>query len=562
MFRPFVLAVIALAVVGSSSAALPFTAPEWPADPLPGPDSSDPAVVGKWTAPVEGLVPAISMVLLDDGRILYWGGVTAEDHDQVFFFDAPHVADVAIIAPPYTANDVTFLPNPEGMGDLFCAGLTLTADGKVLVAGGSDWKYLGEDMTGFVDGESDTWTFDADTTSWTREADMENIRWYPTVMTLSDGSAFAASGLRQLPQPQTHNTAFEQFVGSAWSTLEGADNLLPMYPRLFTVPSGPLKGDLFYETVGTLWGPFGEHPAEALWSVEQSFDFDTNEWSYVGPSVFGARQHAATVMLPLSEDDGYTARLLTFGGSIWRSIAATNLAEITTLGAEGVTHEVADALDHPRWHVNGVLLPDGNVLAVGGGMWDNVYLHGQRSSPVLVPELFDVDAGEWSEMAPMTVGRTYHSTAILLPDGRVMAGGHVPLPVPWKDVRDTMPYQDQIAETRFEIFEPPYLHWGVDRPELTGVPDHVEYGEVFNVATPDAFRIHDAILIHPGATTHAWDVNQRAVELKVLEASEGRVTFQAPPDADVAMPGPWMLFLRVQAEQGLVPSEALFMSVG
>lgn len=554
------LSVLVLLLVGSTLAvALPE--PPFPSDPLPGPATDDPAVVGKWLAPFEGHVPAISMVLLDDGRVLYWGGVEAGEHDQVFFFDAPHVADIGILSPPYTAGSATQLAPPEGMGDLFCAGQTILPDGRVLIAGGSEWKNLLEEGTAFVDGERDAWLYVPATSSWERAPDMGVQRWYPTVMTLSSGRALAASGIEHLPQPQTLNTLLEVYDGD-WSGLEGADNLLPMYPRLFTVPSGPMKGDVFYSTVGTLYGPFGEHPAEATWSLEQALDLRTNKWTTLGPSVFGARQHAATVMLPLSPEDDYTARLLTFGGSIWRSVAATNLAEMTTLGRDGVAHTVVPPLHHPRWHVNGVLLPDGSVLAVGGGMWDNVYAHGQRSSEVLVAERFDPAAGAWEQLAPMSVGRTYHSTALLLPDGRVLAGGHVPLPVPWHDVRDNAPHQSQIAETRFEIFEPPYLHWGAERPVIAWAPASVSYGESFTVASPDAGRVVDALLVHPGATTHAWDANQRAVVLPVAATSGDNLTFVAPPDGNVATPGPWMLFLRTNVEgKGLLPSEAKFVKL-
>ena len=562
MARRFIVLGIALLLALPLALALAVPGePEFPDDPLPGASTTDPAVVGAWTAPFEGQVPAISMALLPDGRILYWGGVTADDHDQVFLMDAPHVADVAIMAPPYTAESVTFLPIPEGMGDLFCAGLTIMPDGRVLAAGGSEWLALGEEMSGFVDGASDTWSFDPATTSWAREADMANERWYPTVMTTGEGDALAVSGIQRLPQPQTLQDAIERFDGGAWSDQQ-ADQLLPMYPRLFTVPSGPMKGDIFYETVGTLWGPFGEHPLEPTWSFERVLDKETNAWTMLGPSVFGARQHAATVMLPLDPADGYEAELLTFGGSLYRTLAATGLAEKTTLGPEGVEHQVVEPLSHPRWQANGVLLPDGSVLAVGGGMWDNVYAHGQRSPEVLVAERFDPETGEWSDMAAMQVGRTYHSTALLLPDGRVLAGGHVPLPVPWRDVRDNMPYQSQIAETRFEIYEPPYLHWGVARPVIESAPAAVGFGESFTVATPDAERVADAILVKPGSTTHAWDSSQRAVVLPVETRGDGELTFVAPPDGDVATPGPWMLFLRVQAEQGLVPSVASFVTVG
>lgn len=558
MARAYALIVLAVLIAAPAAA---LSVPAFPHSPVPGASSTDPAVVGKWNASFEGQVPAISMALLKDGRILYWGGVAADNHDQVFFFDAPHIADVAILAPPYDASSVTFLPIPEGMGDLFCAGATTLADGTLLVAGGSAWKYLGEDNTGFVDGLSDSWTFDSATTSWTRQGDMSVRRWYPTIMTTSDGNGLAVSGIEHLPQPQTLVQSVESFDG-AWSTVEGADVLLPMYPRLFTVPSGPMKGDIFYETDSTLWGPFGEHPLEAMWSIEQVLDKDTNTWSPVGPSVFGARQHANTVMLPLTPADGYTARLVTLGGSIGRSQLGSNLVEMTTLGATGVTHAVVDPLHQPRWFPNTVILPDGKLLTTGGSLNDNVYVHGQRSPAVLPAESFDPATGKWTQLAPMTVDRTYHSSSILLPDGRVLVGGHVPLPVPWRDVRDNVPYESQIVETRLEIYEPAYLHWGASRPVITNAPEAITYGQSFEVATPDASSIVDAILIHPGATTHAWDVNERAVILPVLGVDGDTLTFTAPPDGDVAMPGPWMLFLRTQAPQGLVPSVATFVDLG
>lgn len=533
-------------------------------DPLPGASSTDPAVVGKWSAPFEGQVPAISMALLPNGAILYWAGVEANERDNVFFTATPYGARWAVMMPPYTDASVTELTPPRGLGDLFCAGQTIMPDGSVLTAGGSEWQ-SGTDPNyrGFVSGLAETWSFSADTMWWAREPDMQVKRWYPTVMTLADGSALAASGIQDLLQPQTHNTLLEQYTeADGWTSLQGADNLLPMYPRLFTVPSGPMKGDLFYETSGTLWGPFGERPDEALWSLEQRFDLEEGTWESLGPSVFGARQHAATVMLPLDPADGYKARVMTFGGSIYRSVAATSATEITDLSTVPPTHQVADPLDHPRWFGNGVLLPDGDVLAVGGGMYDNVYAHGQPVPAVLVAETYDPETDAWTQMASQQVPRMYHSTALLLPDGRVLSGGHVALPVPWKDARDNVPYQAQPVETRFEIYEPPYLHWGATRPVIEASPASVGYGETFTVTAADASLVKDAVLVHPGATTHVWDSTQRVVGLEELSRSGNQITFLAPPDGDVATPGPWMLFLRSEVEgKGLVPSVATFVTV-
>lgn len=125
-------------------------------------------------------------------------------------------------------------------------------------------------------------------------------RWYPTVMTTSQGG-LAASGIDRLTDPSTHQPPMESYdsTGNAWTTVPGGDNTLPLYSRLFDVPSGPLKGQLYYETGGTLWGPFGEHPQEAAWNLAQVHDPATQAWRILGPSVFGARQSPNNVMLPL-----------------------------------------------------------------------------------------------------------------------------------------------------------------------------------------------------------------------------------------------------------------------
>lgn len=573
MARAVLIVLIALTSVALLAPAL-ATRPIDPTDPLPVNASADPAVSGKWAAPTDGQAPAVNMVLLKDGRVLYWSGVEAGENDGVFITGVPVNAESRIFDP--RTGLVTTPNDPSGAaGDLFCSGQTILADGTIITAGGSDWRtlpstvfdagnstrdgdYAHADPGPVLYGLKDTRSFDPTTSTWTRVADMNVGRWYPTVITGADGSAIVASGIGQLTNPLDHRTTLEHWDGSAWTNVTNGDNLLPLYPRLFTVPSGALKGDLFYETVGTLWGPFGERPDEATWSFEQVFN--GSAWTRLGPSAFGARQHAASVMLPLDPSDGYTARLVTFGGTLQRSVVATPASEVTTIDADGtIRHDITGLLNHPRWHLNGVALPDGTILAVGGGMLDNVVAHGQPNVAVLAAEQFDPATGTWSDRAPMTVPRMYHSTALLLPDGRVLAGGHVPLPVPWKAARDNVPYEDQIAEKRLEIYSPPYLFWG-PRPVLDTAPAAVHYGDVFTVtAKPGSVDVTDAVLVHPGATTHSWDADQRTIVLPLLAHNGTSYTFQAPPDGDVASPGDWMLFLRHHVDgKGDVPSVARF----
>jgi hypothetical protein len=388
---------------------------------------------------------------------------------------------------------------------------------------------------------------------------MEVARWYPTVMTTSQGG-LAASGISRLVDPSTMQNNLERFDGASWSFVPGGNNSLPLYPRLFEVPGGPLKGNLFYETGGTLWGPFGERPEEGLWNVEQAYSPATQAWRFLTPSIFGVRQSPDNVMLPLTSTNGYAPKILNFGGTLQRSVVATATAEITDLSVDPPTHALAAPLHTPRWQSTGVLLPDGQVLAVGGALYDNVMTYGTPDPGVMTAELYNPATDTWTEQAPMTIPREYHGTAILLPDGRVLVGGHVPNPVPWKAMRDNIGMANQSAQTRFEIFEPPYLHYaGVTRPVISEWADQLHYGQPFKVETPDAARVTDAILVRNGAETHSSDPGQRAIVLPIASSNGDNITFIAPPDAITATPGSWMLFLRTSAPQGLVPSEAAMM---
>jgi hypothetical protein len=77
-------------------------------------------------------------------------------------------------------------------------------------------------------------------------------------------------------------------------------------------------------------------------------------------------------------------------------------------------------MKYARRQLNATVLPDGRVLATGG---TSATGFNNAAGSVLTPELWDPVKNTWTEMAPMKVARLYHSTAVLLPDGRVFSSG-------------------------------------------------------------------------------------------------------------------------------------------
>ncbi len=326
-----------------------------------------------------------------------------------------------------------------------------------------------------------------------------------------------------------------------------ANRDLPMYPRLYVVPSGPLKGRVFFQPGGCLWCPGGTEDGEAMWNYAASFDPATNEWEQHDLTVLGVRNAPVSVLLAL-RPPAYEAKILTATGTLNRMGLATPLTEITDLSVDPPTHTLSDPMTDARWFANHVLLPDGNVVVVGGARQDGVLLMGSDSNdvaPVRSTELFSPETGLWSTLAPMSVPRVYHSTALLLPDGRVWVAGSVPGVV-------SNPVAPGQHETAIEIFEPPYLFRG-DRPVIESAPRHVGWDAEMTIRTPDA-AVVTPVLVRTGTVTHVNNPEQRLIELVVKERADGALVAISPPDAALAPPGYYMLFLMKDTKDGPVPS--------
>ena len=119
-----------------------------------------------------------------------------------------------------------------------------------------------------------------------------------------------------------------------------------------------------------------------------------------------------------------------------------------------------------------------------------------------------------------------------------------------------------VYEEHMEIYSPAYLFTSsgslATRPTITSVtPGVIGYGATFQVQTPQASTISSAVLMRPGAVTHAFDMDQRLINLSYTVGS-GVLTVTAPPNGNVAPPGYYMLFILNSSG---VPSLATFVQL-
>jgi hypothetical protein len=508
-----------------------------------------PRKVGKWTSKPKHIpVMAINTAMLPTGKVLFWsyptnpnpaynpafveGGIGSAPNEAISAVWDPKTGKSKIIPPPIN-------PDTGHPANIWCSGISFLADGRVLATGGNlgytpDWRGLQR-----------AYIFDPWTEKWTEQGQMRHGRWYPTQVLLADGRTLVMQGYDETGT-QTYNRDVEvfdpktgQFTLLGELGVRNPDNTLATppvggyYPHMFLMPSGrvltagPDRGDswLFNNPGNDLTWTDIPHPRPAQDRV----------WG-------------TAVLVPSNK--GKSSQVMLLGGSWTERDTTVNPAgpyavkttEVFDENNPAAGWKQAASLNIGRSHANTVLLPDGSMVEIGGGLGTNLAQNNQYvtqpGAPERQVELRDPKTGKW-RLGPAQVEiRAYHSTAVLLPDGRVLSAGDDYDGRP--DATHPTGAQTGLNTDDREIYSPPYLFRG-PRPKIKKAPKHIKWGKSFGVSSPTK-GVRRAVLIAPGAATHATDQNQRYVRLK-LRRKKGGYSIRGPVDANAAPPGYYMLFL-------------------
>jgi hypothetical protein len=207
------------------------------------------------------------------------------------------------------------------------------------------------------------------------------------------------------------------------------------------------------------------------------------------------------------------------GGSPWLAQTNGNTA-VLDLSSGTPNYRNTSSMAFGRHQHNLVVLPDGNVLAVGGATTVDV----ENGNGPKAAEMWNATTETWSTMASMQFSRNYHSTALLLPDGRVLASGG-----------------DYSFADNAEIYSPPYLFKGA-RPVIDGAPATAGYSETIVVDTDEAASISSVVLIALGSATHTLNSDQKYVPLTFTKQA-GELSVTMPGNGNIATPGYYMMFI-------------------
>ncbi|GAA3985825.1 galactose oxidase early set domain-containing protein [Hymenobacter antarcticus] len=357
---------------------------------------------------------------------------------------------------------------------------------------------------------------------------MADGRWYPTNTSLLDGRVLVTAGLADECDNSRQNNVPDLWQNGTWFRLTGAARELPLYPMMFAASNGKVFCAGPNVDTGYL-DPTGS----GSWTMTGTTALGTSLGGTPGPGMQNGRRDAGTAVMYQPD------RLLLIGGSGGygslnpdgsRQVGVTNTTELIELTTTGATFRPGPPMQYPRYHVNSTLLPDGSVLVTGGttsaiSPTDNfAVLPAER----WLPPSTGYPDGRWVAAAAMQKPRLYRSTALLLPDGRVLSAGG----------GSGGGYSDQ---PNAELYSPWYLFNGA-RPELTTAPPIVGYQEQFQVATPSSAAISRVTLVRLSSVTHSFNMNQRFLELSFAPAGATNLTVTAPVNANCP-PGQYLLFV-------------------
>ena len=474
--------------------------------------AADPGQSGSWSAVVNTPVVPVFEALLPNGKVLAWDSVG--DNAAETYPD--HSFTRAMVFDP--ADNTAKRVDLQGT-NLFCAGFAHLTNGNILVAGGN--------ANAKLEGTVHTYVFNWQTEMWTKGKDMTVARWYPTVAETANGEEViigGGEGPAEVYQGDGNIRALTAFTKFGFR----------IYPYLVSRP----------DTQIALHGP-----------TVTSYTINT---AGIGIITATATRDA------ISRDYGSYANydigkaIVAGGGSITEGGAAevpTKTAVVMNTNAPGPpTITTTSSMSIGRRQFNTTLLADGTVLATGGMSSAATSTLVDLDHATNTAELWNPATGQWSTLASASRIRQYHSTAALLPDGRVMTGGGGICSACTKF---------GYLEKNFEYFTPPYLYKKdgsgqlADRPVISAAPPNIAVNGTYAITSPQAADIRKVALIGLSDVTHGVNPGQRYIPL-TFTTSGTTLNATGPASGGVAPPGYYMLVI---VDAAGVPSVATMVQV-
>ncbi|MFK8028573.1 MAG: galactose oxidase-like domain-containing protein, partial [Gammaproteobacteria bacterium] len=495
---------------------------------------------GEWGSLITWPHVAISAANLPDGRILTWSSNEIDNYTKTFLPEYTHT-DIFDPSNETFQNDVD-----NNFHDMFCSGLSTLENGDIVASGGNPF-------------DRRTSMFDISSGTWGPLSDMIDQRWYGTNIILPNNEifssfAFMAGNRSEKYNPDTNtwtatpNANMQTLLDEANFHLSAGGND-EWYAQLAVQPNGRV---------------FHGGPSQTLHSFDPVGGTATEELGQLTGNRY--RMWGNIV----AYDAG---KVLMLGGLDFSEDNKAANANVYLVDLNGATPVITSGapMNYPRVFNSSTTLPNGEILLVGG---NTNGINFSDDNSILPAEIYNPTTNSWRIVDSIDVPRNYHSTAILLKDGRVLSAGGGAC---GEDIINGATCSTNHLDG--QIFTPPYLFNSdgtpATRPTLSNVPAQTGTGQQITVtASSDTQRFS---MIRLSATTHGLNTDQRYLPVSSINNNDGTFTLTMYPNQNVLIGGNYWLYavnangtpsigeniqvLRSLANNNIPPAEAITCAV-
>ena len=536
--------------------------------------NSNSDIIGQWSAPVDWNVTAIHSILLPDETVMSFGtfGIDKKEegkndtrsNKKITLTDGRELErdggshqwrqhdvnsgiDFDIWDPKKgVENNSHFLFKQPVVMDAFCSVVRVLDQNRVFIVGGNK-----NNDTDLPDTQNSTMIYDLNEKKFKLSNKLNFKRWYGSVVITGDSKMIIFGGkdvnlggeISSTPEIIDLNNmdlGWQILNKSKSEELFGiSDSDEWNYPRAFLASDGNIVGISY----------------DKIWVMDTKNDYrviKTGEIPLASGGISGILEHDNP---NLENEKKEELKLLTIGSPVGstNSIVMIEKDKLLVIGGKQDGEEYAPSnkiflidiedsfnpkitelksMNYARSNANSTIMPDGNIFINGGHSYTNLEFSN------FTAEMFNPKTQTIKILDKAYFPRNYHSTSILLPDGRVLtAGGDV-----WNA----------------EIFYPSYLFTKdinnktvlAKRPKIINLAKEIKRGkETTMEVTEGTDRV---TIISTGSTTHAQPSESKFREVEFKKISENKISIKLDDNINDLQNGTYMVF--VLNSQG-TPSE-------
>ena len=526
--------------------------------------NNDSHVVGQWSAPIDWNVTAIHSILLPDETVMTFGSYAVDqkendkdirsnkkititdgrelDRDggshQWNGHDVNSGIDFDIWDPKKGVgeNSHILFKQPVVM-DAFCSVVRVLDNNRVFILGGNKNREANTPDT-----QNQTMIYDVLNKKFSLSKNLNFKRWYASAVITGDEKMilFGGEDVVTLELSTTPEMIDLTNIDQGWKVLEQADSYELFggsqttkewnYPRAFLASDGNIVG-ISYNKIWVMdvnnnyrVSKTGEIPlvksgiAKILEHSNPNFDDDKKD--YLKLLTIGSPVGHKNSVVMIEKD-----KILVFGGKQYGKEYSPSNRVFFIDFSDSFKPKIKElkSMNFAREDGNATIMPDGNIFLNGGQSYNDLEFS------VFTPEIYNPNNQTTKEMSNAYFRRNYHSTSILLPDGRILtAGGDV-----WNA----------------EIFYPPYLFAKdindktilAKRPQIINLNKNIRRGEKVQIEVNG--DISKVSLISTGSTTHAQGSESKFRNINFTKVSDNKIEIKLNKNPNDLQNGTYLLFV-------------------